>query len=75
MAIKIGVLAKQVLDPEMPLAAFRIDNDGKNNGFDLQLINAVCEAVTLPVIASSGAGAPAHFSEVFSTSRAEAGVL
>ena len=29
MAIKIGVLAKQVLDPEMPMAAFRIDNDAK----------------------------------------------
>ena len=32
----------------------------------------VCAATTLPVIASSGAGAPEHFSEVFNATRAEA---
>ena len=29
MAIKIGVLAKQVIDPEMPMAAFKIDDGAK----------------------------------------------
>lgn len=33
-------------------------------GFDLALVDAVSKAVTIPVIASSGAGAPAHFTEV-----------
>lgn len=35
-------------------------------GFDLELVGAVADAVTIPVIASSGAGAPEHFSEVSS---------
>ena len=33
-------------------------------GFDLELVGAVSDAVTIPVIASSGAGAPEHFTEV-----------
>ncbi|KAI1188612.1 putative bifunctional histidine biosynthesis protein hishf [Nemania serpens] len=42
-----------------------IDRDGTNNGFDLELIAQVKAAVRIPVIASSGAGNPAHFEEVF----------
>jgi glutamine amidotransferase/cyclase len=42
-----------------------IDKDGAGSGFDLELVKAVSEAVTIPVIASSGAGNPEHFSEVF----------
>jgi glutamine amidotransferase/cyclase len=49
-----------------------IDRDGTNLGFDLELIHAVREAVTIPVIASSGAGCPEHFLEVFTRTRAEA---
>ena len=49
-----------------------IDKDGTNSGFDLDLVNAVRNAVTVPVIASSGAGCEAHFSEVFRKTRAEA---
>jgi len=49
-----------------------IDKDGTNSGFDLELINAVKEAVTIPVIASSGAGDPEHFLEVFTQTKAEA---
>ena len=49
-----------------------IDRDGTNSGFDLELINAVKEAVTIPVIASSGAGSAEHFLEVFSKTDAEA---
>lgn len=41
-----------------------IDNDGKGQGFDLNLVESVSAAVTIPVIASSGAGAPEHFTEV-----------
>ncbi len=48
-----------------------IDKDGTNSGFDLELINAVKSAVTIPVIASSGAGRVAHFFEVFDETRAE----
>jgi len=49
-----------------------IDRDGTNLGFDLELINAVKNAVRIPVIASSGAGSAAHFLEVFTRTRAEA---
>ncbi|KAK2735634.1 Histidine biosynthesis bifunctional protein hisB [Myotisia sp. PD_48] len=42
-----------------------IDKDGTNSGFDLELINDVKSFSTIPVIASSGAGNPGHFAEVF----------
>lgn len=42
-----------------------IDKDGTNSGFDLELINDVKAAIKIPVIASSGAGNPGHFREVF----------
>ncbi|EXJ89591.1 imidazole glycerol phosphate synthase hisHF [Capronia epimyces CBS 606.96] len=42
-----------------------IDRDGQNNGYDLELIGLVKSAVSVPVIASSGAGNPSHFEEVF----------
>ena len=42
-----------------------IDRDGTNSGFDMELIHAVKDAVTIPVIASSGAGCAQHFQEVF----------
>ena len=49
-----------------------IDKDGTNSGFDHELINHVRSAVTIPVIASSGAGCVEHFSEVFAQTDAEA---
>ncbi|MCI5146124.1 MAG: imidazole glycerol phosphate synthase subunit HisF [Candidatus Electrothrix sp. AR3] len=49
-----------------------IDKDGTNSGFDLELIKAVREAVTIPVIASSGAGSAEHFLNVFIETGAEA---
>lgn len=48
-----------------------IDRDGTNQGFDLELINAVTDAVSIPVIASSGAGNAGHFYEVFTETEAE----
>jgi glutamine amidotransferase/cyclase len=48
-----------------------IDRDGTNSGFDLELINAVKKAVSIPVIASSGAGCAEHFYEVFTQTGAE----
>ncbi len=49
-----------------------IDKDGTNSGFDIELVKAVTEAVTIPVIASSGAGSPEHFFQVFQETSAEA---
>lgn len=42
-----------------------IDKDGSNSGFDLELIRDVKLAINIPVIASSGAGMPDHFLQVF----------
>ncbi|CAM9636856.1 unnamed protein product [Discosporangium mesarthrocarpum] len=42
-----------------------VDMDGQKAGFDIELVQAVMGAVSIPVVASSGAGAPEHFSEVF----------
>ena len=44
----------------------------RGDGFDLELIEAVSSAVTIPVIASSGAGSPEHFQEVFESTGAAA---
>lgn len=42
-----------------------IDMDGQGKGYDVPLIQAVQSAVSIPVIASSGAGSAMHFVEVF----------
>lgn len=49
-----------------------IDKDGSNSGFDLELINDVKSAIKIPVIASSGAGNPEHFVEVFQDTTTDA---
>ena len=42
-----------------------IDTDGVKLGFDLAMLDAVCQAVNVPVIASGGAGSAADFVELF----------
>ena len=42
-----------------------IDTDGVKQGFDLEMLKAVCEVVKVPVIASGGAGNMEHFTELF----------
>jgi len=49
-----------------------IDMDGQGKGFDLPLMRAVSSAVTIPIIASSGAGNENHFVEVFSGTNVQA---
>jgi glutamine amidotransferase/cyclase len=49
-----------------------IDRDGTRSGFDIELVRAVTQAVTIPVIASSGAGRPEHFLEVLTEGGADA---
>ena len=44
-----------------------IDTDGVKGGFDLEMLNAVCEAVNVPVIASGGAGCIEDFVTLFKT--------
>ncbi|KAA8492380.1 Imidazole glycerol phosphate synthase hisHF [Porphyridium purpureum] len=49
-----------------------MDADGTNKGFDLDLVRMVTESVSIPVIASSGAGCPQHFVDVFQGTGVEA---
>lgn len=49
-----------------------IDRDGTNIGYDLDLIKLVKNAVNIPVVASSGAGNPGDFVEVFGRTGVEA---
>ncbi|MBQ2733442.1 MAG: imidazole glycerol phosphate synthase subunit HisF [Clostridia bacterium] len=42
-----------------------IDTDGVKNGFDIEMLRAVCDAVNVPVIASGGAGSVKDFIDLF----------
>lgn len=49
-----------------------MDRDGTKSGFDLGLTATIAGAVSIPVIASGGAGSVQHFVEVFQEGRADA---
>ncbi len=52
-----------------------IDTDGVKKGFDLEMLDAVCNAVSVPVIASGGAGGISDFVELFkSVPKVDAGL-
>lgn len=49
-----------------------MDADGTLAGYDIELTRTIAEAVSVPVIASGGAGTPSHFAEVLTTGKADA---
>lgn len=49
-----------------------MDCDGVKNGYDLELTAAVSQKVSVPVIASGGAGKPEHFFDAFTRGKADA---
>jgi imidazole glycerol-phosphate synthase subunit HisF len=49
-----------------------MDRDGTGEGYDLELLRAIAEAVAVPVVASGGAGTPEHFAEALTDGRADA---
>jgi cyclase len=49
-----------------------MENDGTKKGFALDITQQIATAVSIPVIASGGAGIPAHFAEVFQQANADA---
>lgn len=51
-----------------------MDADGTKDGFDLKLTAAVSDLLSIPVIASGGAGRIEHFYDVFTEGRADAGL-
>ncbi|MBQ3219217.1 MAG: imidazole glycerol phosphate synthase subunit HisF, partial [Clostridia bacterium] len=44
-----------------------IDTDGVKKGFDIEMLDAVCKVVSVPVIASGGAGSIQDFVSLFKT--------
>ncbi len=62
-AVKLG--AGEILLTSM-------DADGTLAGYDVELTRRIADAVTVPVIASGGAGTPAHFASVLNEGRADA---
>jgi cyclase len=49
-----------------------MDHDGTKNGFALKALEAVCQAVNVPVIASGGCGSVGHFIDVFQKTSVDA---
>ena len=49
-----------------------MDRDGTGLGFDCELTSAIASSVSIPVIASGGAGNAQHFVDVFSAGHADA---
>jgi cyclase len=49
-----------------------MDADGTQNGYDLEITAAVSEAVTIPVVASGGAGRPEHLADAIQYGKADA---
>lgn len=52
-----------------------IDADGTKEGYELTLTRAICDAVTIPVIASGGAGSPLHMYDALTQGHATAALI
>ena len=52
-----------------------IDKDGTCSGYDLDITGKVAELVSVPVIASGGAGLPEHLTDVFTKTKAQAAII
>ncbi len=69
-AVEWAIKAERLGAGEILLTS--MDGDGTKAGYDLELTRAVAENVSIPVIASGGAGTMAHFYEAFTEGKAEA---
>jgi len=58
-------IKKCVADGAGEIVVNSIDTDGVKQGFDLEMLEAVCDAVSIPVIASGGAGCIDDFTMLF----------
>ncbi len=52
-----------------------VDADGMKTGYELTLTRMIAEAVCIPVVASGGAGKPAHLVEAFTKGKADAAII
>ncbi|MBE7517712.1 MAG: imidazole glycerol phosphate synthase subunit HisF [Thermoflexaceae bacterium] len=49
-----------------------MDTDGHQTGYDIPMLRAISEAVTVPVVASGGAGSPVHMAQALTEGHADA---
>ena len=61
----VSWIARRVENGAGEVVLNSIDTDGVKGGFDLEMLGAVCEAVSVPVIASGGAGCVQDFVTLF----------
>lgn len=61
----IGWIKRGVENGAGEIVVNSMDTDGVKGGFDLELLEKVCDAVSVPVIASGGAGCKKDFIELF----------
>jgi cyclase len=52
-----------------------IDRDGTKAGYDLEITRRISESVSIPVVASGGAGAPEHLRDAFTRGAADAAIV
>lgn len=69
-AVEWAVRAEKLGAGEILLTS--MDCDGMKTGYDIELTRQIAEAVSIPVIASGGAGKPEHFYEALTEGKAEA---
>ena len=71
----IGWIKRCVADGAGEIVVNSIDTDGVRGGFDIEMLQAVCDAVSVPVIASGGAGCADDFVRLFNAlPRVDAGL-
>ena len=68
-ADKVSVNSAAIMRPELLTS---MDCDGTKAGYDLELTRMISENVSIPVIASGGAGAKEHFYDAFNEGKADA---
>src|SRR5262249_8002085 len=52
-----------------------IDRDGTKSGYDLEITRRISESVSVPVVASGGAGRPEHLGDAFTRGAADAAIV
>jgi cyclase len=52
-----------------------IDRDGTKSGYDLEITRRISESVSIPVVASGGAGCPEHLRDAFTRGAADAAIV
>ena len=72
--IAVGVDARGVADGAGEIVLNSIDTDGVKQGFDLEMLDALASRVSVPIIASGGAGKMEDFAQLFTHPGIDAGL-